>query len=294
MRLPISSSFCFKVKQLGPSTIEGYRSAINSVWHASGRSLAGYHIDQLLKSFRAERPRSVITFPKWDLALVMRVLSKPPFEPLASSSPKNLTRKTVFLLLMATARRCGDIHAIDPSRVTFTRNAAILEPYPGYLPKVRNCAEGQERYQPIVVKSLSAITADPEELVLCPVRALKIYDEYARKKNLSRNRFFETLRSSGKVVCKNTVSSWVVSLIRDAYHDATESDARLCSLSTHEIRAISASLAHQATFALSDILATATWSNPNNFISHYLRNGEGLQGKLHMIAPGVVASKTLR
>ena len=48
-------------------------------------------IKALLKSFRAERPRSVHTFPKWDLALVLRTLIADPFEPLVSISPMHLT-----------------------------------------------------------------------------------------------------------------------------------------------------------------------------------------------------------
>lgn len=60
---------------------------------------------------------------------------------------------------------------------------AVLEPTPCYLLKVKSMAEKQ--YQPILVRSLSAITDDPEELSLCLVRALGIFDDYARKKRVS-------------------------------------------------------------------------------------------------------------
>ncbi len=281
--------FLFEEENLSPSTIEGYRSAINSVWGANGRSLLGFHVEHLLKSFRMDRPRSLVVFPKWDLNLVMRALTKPPYHPVDLSDPMYLSSKTVFLLLLASARRRGDIHAIDPKRVTFTNSGVVLEPSPRYLPKVMSTAEGEARYAPIVIKALSAITRDPDELALCPVAALKAYDAYAREKAPDRGQFFVTTRRGGNPVVKSTISSWVVKLIRRAYGAANEQEAELASTSVHEVRALAASLAVQATFALSDVLKAATWATPTTFASYYLRDMSGVQGKLHVLAPCVVA-----
>lgn len=286
--------YLFNEKRLGPSAIEGYRSAINSVWRLEGRTLQdSYPLISLLKSFKAERPRSVVTFPKWDLALVLRVLSKDPYEPIASAAPIHLTRKTVFLLLLASARRVGDIHAIDPRRMVVRQNTVILEPYPGYLPKIASTAEGQPRYTPIVIRSLRSLTTDSDELVLCPVRALLAYNAYAEAKVPNRKRFFLPVGSRGNAVQKQTLSAWTAALIRHAYQYASEQDCQLSSTSTHEVRALAASMAYQATFALSHILASATWAQPTTFIEHYLRDVSGLQGRLHVIGPCVVAGHTL-
>ena len=55
----------FNKEDLSPSSIEGYRSAINSVWGVVGRSLVeSFHVSQLTRFFRAERPRSQVNFPK--------------------------------------------------------------------------------------------------------------------------------------------------------------------------------------------------------------------------------------
>ena len=75
------------------------------------------------------------------------------YEPLhvQRASIKDLSAKTVSLLLLASSRRRGDIHAIDPKRVTFTTAGhAILVPSPGYLPTIRSTAEGQGQYQQIL------------------------------------------------------------------------------------------------------------------------------------------------
>ena len=51
----------FQEENLSSSTLKGYRSAINSVLVVQGRTLAdNHHMEQLLKSFDLERPRSVV------------------------------------------------------------------------------------------------------------------------------------------------------------------------------------------------------------------------------------------
>jgi hypothetical protein len=145
----------------------------------------------------------------------------------------------------------------------------------------------------MVVRSLSAITSDEAELTLCPVRALKVYDKVTSLKVPNRPQFFISTRADRRPVTKNTISAWVVKLIRSAYASASDEDCRLSLSSVHEVRAIASSLAFQATYALNDVLRAATWSNPTTFIDHYLRDVSGLQGKIHVLAPCVVAGKTL-
>ena len=284
----------FNELKLSYSTITGYRSSINSVWRALGRvDVESHAIHQLLDSFKVDRPRSRVVIPKWDLALVLRVLTQPPYEPLDEIDFKNLSAKTVFLLLLATSRRRGDIHAIDPKRVIFKSNYAILETLPGYIPKVRANAEREARYRPMVVRSLSAVTSDDAELTLCPVRALRAYEKVASERVSDRPQFFISTRAKGRSVTKNTISAWVVKLLRSAYSSASSEDCRLAQTSVHEVRAIATSLAFQATYALDDILSAASWANPTTFTDHYLRDVAGLQGRLHVLAPCVVAGKTL-
>ena len=286
----------FDVEERAPVTIEGYRTAINTVWIPRGRTLNGcVTIDRLFKSFKLERPRAVHAFPRWDLNLLLRFLKRPEYHAdKVNVNPLFFSSKVVFLLLFASARRCGDIHAIDPKRIIFTRTAAILTPYPGYLPKALAVAEGQTRYEPIVVRNLSAITDDPDELLLCPVLALKAYHSWAESRAPGRSRFFVSTRQSASLVVKATISSWVKKLIRRAYENASPEDASLMATSVHELRALAASLAVQATFALEDIVKAATWSTPAIFTSHYLRDVSGLQGRLHVIGPCIAAGKILR
>ena len=49
----------------------------------------------------------------WDLDKILEYLSGPPFEPLVDASFRNKTRKALFLLAMATAKRVGEIQALS-------------------------------------------------------------------------------------------------------------------------------------------------------------------------------------
>ncbi len=284
----------FRDEGRGPSAIQGFRSAINSVWVYNKRSLnTSYEITSLLKSFSAERPRTVNTFPKWDVALILRTLNQAPYEPLHSASPLHLTRKTVFLLLLASARRVSDIHAIDPRRTVVKPEAIILQPILGYLPKAAATAEGLPRYSPIVVRRLRNFATDAEDLKLCPVRAILEYERYACKLKKDRDHFFVSLSTPYKPVQKATISGWIVQLIKDTYTTAKQADLLISSVNTHEIRAIASSLALQATHSLDHVMATAKWAQHSTFTSYYLREVSGIQGQLHTIGPCIVANHLL-
>ena len=276
--------------KLGPSSIKGHRSAINSVWRVAGRQdTESHNLKALLDTFSVDRPRSTVTLPKWDLALVLRVLTKEPYEPIQDMDFKKLSSKTVFLLLLASARRRGDIYAIDPQNITYTRTGVVLEPVAKYIPKARSCAAGEKRYAPISIRSLDSITSEPEELTLCPVRAIRAYDKIATARVKNRKRFFISTNHRGSSVCLNTISAWVVKLIREAYNQATDTDCKLHQTSVHEVRALAASMSFQATYSLDNVLSAAQWAQPTTFINHYMRDVSGLQGRVHRINPCVIA-----
>ena len=82
-------------------------------------------LHDLLRSFRIERPLPSSRVPPWDLSLVLSLLRGPPFEPLVSCSLRDLTRKALFLLSLATARRVVELQAVA-AEVFFSRGDAFL------------------------------------------------------------------------------------------------------------------------------------------------------------------------
>ena len=63
-------------------------------------------------SMELQRPRMTPVLPQSDLGIVLKALSKPPYEPLREASLKHLTLKTVFLLDMASAGRRSELQAV--------------------------------------------------------------------------------------------------------------------------------------------------------------------------------------
>ena len=99
-------------KNLQPSTIDGYRSAIaDKLGNSSLNVSKDENLTRLLDSFHRDRPKGRRGIPLWILSLVLHQLTKPPFEPLRKASLKHLTFKTVFLLALGSGKRRSEIHA---------------------------------------------------------------------------------------------------------------------------------------------------------------------------------------
>ena len=111
--------------------------------------------------------------PPWDLSRVLSFLSGAPFEPLSSCSLQDLSRKVLFVVALTTARRVGELQALS---AVVSESGADL--FLSYLPEFRAKAESEARPLPrsFCVRSLTDFVGDlPEELLLCPVRALRFY-----------------------------------------------------------------------------------------------------------------------
>ena len=70
-------------------------------------------IQNLLCSFKVEVPCCAVRPPSWDLEKVLDFLRSPVFEPLSSCLLCDLTRKTLFLVSLATAKLVGEIQALS-------------------------------------------------------------------------------------------------------------------------------------------------------------------------------------
>ena len=104
---------------------------------------------------------------------MLRFLRGPPFGPLSSCSLRDLTQKVLFLVSLATARRVGELQAV--SRDVSLSGSDL---YLSYLPEFRAKTESSANPLPcsFCVHSLSDFVGDlPDELLLCPVRALRLY-----------------------------------------------------------------------------------------------------------------------
>ena len=98
--------FLFKEKNLQPSTIDGYRTAIADKIGCDKVNFGkDENLTRLLDSFHRDKPKGLRGVPSWNLSLVLHQLTQSPFEPLRKASLKHLTFKTVFLLALGSGKR---------------------------------------------------------------------------------------------------------------------------------------------------------------------------------------------
>lgn len=244
-------------------TISGYRSMLSVMLPPINGISVGQHPDiiRLLKGVFNSRPPVKHLVPEWDLHLVLNILSKAPFEPMHKISLKFLTWKTVFLTAISTFRRCSDIQALRtdigfmsilPEGIIFVRDGLSKQDRPSH--------SGKKIFVPCFVKNTK----------LDPKRAVQIYMKRTAeiRGNSDEGRQFQlflSINKPHKAVSRQTISSWIVNVIKLAYSD-TEINVR-----AHSTRAIGPSWALFKGASISSILDAADWSSDVTFKKYYYR-----------------------
>ena len=288
------------VHSLSPSCMRVRRSAILTTLRQLGYplDLSSSVVHDVIRGAAAIRVRVAPCVPKWDLFLLLAFLREPRFEPLEAASLVNLTRKTVFLLTLATARRISEIHAISglPSDVAYLPDGSLeLMFLPEFLAK--NQVPGDA--SPVIsIPTLDTVTCpDDPDRSNCPVRALRIYRRRTESKRKAGQRclFMSINPNHTKDVRKNTLARWISNLIKEAYSWAISKDFSYLPLiapKTHEIRAWSASLGHANNVPMGRLLQAAYWRSEDIFINHYLRDSARLRDDGTLGVRSLVAAQT--
>ena len=281
----------FENKGLAVNTIRGYRAALGRVLkHTNQLNLSEHPVmGNLFSNFDRERPVAHTVYPKWDLNLVLAALQRPPFEPLSAVSFLNLSKKNLFLLLLASGARRNELHALDITKIVkVNKDCWTVRPGDGFKAKNFNPKTGGGSFKGFNVHKLKD-DLEPEGTVikLCPLRALKLY----LHRSMSRRRGIKALfitcnpKREVKEAHLNTLSSWIKHIIADTYAIAPEDYASVLHRSTHEIRALSASLALYGNVTIESILQQCRWAHSSTFINHYLRDTSGMCQGLNQFLP---------
>ena len=173
-------NYLFTVKNLKPSTITGYKTAIADALGSEGELISkSLELNRLIASFTKDRPKPNRSIPTWDPSLVLLGLTKAPFEPLSEAPLMWLTYKTVFLLALASGKRRSEIHAWTHSSVSSRRNwsEVTVSPSPAFLAKNQLASDGPDSIKPVVIPALTTMLDSSlvDDKSLCPVRALTVY-----------------------------------------------------------------------------------------------------------------------
>ena len=158
----------------------------------------------LLRSFRVSASSYSMRPPSWDLLKVLRFLNSGSFEPLCTALLLALSKKVLFLLALATAKRVGELQALSHI-VSFFGGIACLSYVPEFVTKSESLSRSIPRS--FLVKSLSDFTAGLDvDLLLCPVRALRVSLNRTLSLAPSRRRLFVSPSCPASAMSKNAVS----------------------------------------------------------------------------------------
>ena len=162
-------TFMFKTKGAALSTIKGYQAMLAVVFKFPLPEISTSPIlKDLIPSFEISAPRPIFPPPPWELDKVLQFLSGPPFEPLARASFLDKTKKALFLLAMATAKRVSELQALSFS-VSFQSEDLVLYYDPFFRAKTESVANPLPRS--IIVPSLSDFAGDLPERVSLPCQS---------------------------------------------------------------------------------------------------------------------------
>ena len=287
----------FQEKNLQPSTIEGYRSAIaDKLGNTSINVGKDDNLTRLLDSFHRDRPKGRRGVPAWNLSLVLHQLTKAPFEPLRKASLKHLTFKTVFLLALASGKRRSEIHAWLNKNIRHQADwsKVSLYPSPSFLAKNHLAKEGPECVAPVVIPAL-APTLDKslkEDRSLCPVRALRYYLDKTQDLRTGKELVFVSFkRGFDRDISPATISSWIKQTVVLCYDLSDQESLTLHQVKAHDVRAFAASKAFQGGISLDQILAACHWKSHNTFTQFYLKDVAWADKELFHLGPVVAAQQ---
>ena len=287
----------FQEKNLQPSTIDGYRSAIaDKLGNTSVNVGKDENLTRLLDSFHRDRPKGRRGVPAWNLSLVLHQLRKAPFEPLRKASLKHLTFKTVFLLALASGKRRSEIHAWLNKNIRHQADwsKVSLYPSPSFLAKNHLAKEGPECVAPVVIPAL-APTLDKslkEDRSLCPVRALRYYLDKTQDLRTGKELVFVSFKQGfNKDISPATISSWIKQTVVLCYDLSDQDSLTLHQVKAHDVRAFAASKAFQGGISLDQILAACHWKSHNTFTQFYLKDVAWADKELFHLGPVVAAQQ---
>ncbi len=268
-----------------PSTLKVYVAAIASFRYLQGEQSIGR--DAMVVSFlkRAKRlhPPRPPSVPPWDLEVVLRALSQPPFEPLTSIGFK-LSLKTTLLLALASAKRIGDLHAfsVDSDCIRFGSGdcCVTLRPRLGYVPKSLSKPFRTQKVSLLALSSESSPSRSADaQTSVCPVRALRIYIDRSASFRQSDQLFVcYGGFTKGRAMSKQKLSHWIVDAIMAAY----TSQFLECPLHirAHSTRAIASPRAWSRGMSIQDICLAAGWSSQNTFARFYKLDVQSLASQV--------------
>ena len=215
--------------------------------------------------------------PAWDLLKVLDYLRSSVFEPLSNSSLCDLTRKTLFLVALATAKRVGEIQALSRF-VSFSSSAVGVSYLPEFFPRS------------FAIQSMGDFAAGlPDDLLLCPVRSLHAYVSRTSRFVNRPRRLFISPRCPSRSMSKNAISYFLCEVI---VHSGSSSES-VAATRAHSIRGTATSSAFFKSWSIASMLDAASWRSNTVFTSFYFKCMHYVFENVRSLGPFVAAGERI-
>ena len=281
-----------KVKKYATDSIRGFRSMLHTVLrHIDFNIRDNQDIADVIRSFQIQDPVGRKEVVPWNLDVVLRFLCTSRFEPINESSLVELTKKTLFLVTLALAKRVSEIQALSSS-VGFSPEGALLSLVLGF--RAKNDFKCKALPRNFLIKDLSTLVGQEEEVKLCPVRALRVYLERTKQlRSASNKRLFISPRDPSKPSSKNGISYLIKHLIKEAHRVLQPDLFPLLKVKPHEVRAVATSVSFEKNMSLETVMETAQWRCHSVFASHYLKEVSFDYGVCRTLGPFIAAGTVI-
>ena len=278
--------FLRQERKLSVSAIKGYKAMLNGVFSLKGFDLSSDAVlREVIKTCSRQVPRPPCRVPPWNVDVVLKALTGPPFEPLGQVSFRDLSRKTLFLVALATAKRVGELSAL--SMVTATQGQDLILSYlPEFVVKTETGLNPIPRE--FRLRSLSPIVGrEDEKRLLYPVRAVNCYLQLTSSSCRPRS-LFVSVRNPDRPMSKAAIS-FLRDTVRAAHASFPENLCPLFKVRAHDVRGVATSMLLWKNCSIASILEAACWRTHSVFVNHYLRDIQRQEGDVFTLGPVVAA-----
>ena len=186
-----------------------------------------------------------------DPTVVLRYLRSSTFEPLSSVSLRSLTKKALFLIALATAKRVSELQVLS-KHVSFSSAGECMAYVPEFVTKIESAVNPLPCS--FMVKSLTDFAAGlVQDLLLCPVRALREYLHCTTSFLNRPHHLFASPRAPSRAMSKNGISF----LLREVMESGTSSEDG-APVKAHSVRGIATSSAFFKNWSVASVLDAAS------------------------------------
>ena len=228
-------------------------------------------LQDLLRSFKLEVPIWAVRPPPWDLEVVLR----------------SLTKKTLFFISLATDKWVSELQALS-KHVTFFSSGACLAYVPEFVAKTELAVNSLPRS--FMIKSLADFAAGlDQDLLLCPVRALREYLNRTVSFVSCLRRLFASPCAPSRAMLKNGISY----LLRKVIVESSASSEEGSTVKAHSVRGIATSSTFFKNWSIASVLDAACWKSNSVFTLFYFRDLQFVYEGLHSLRPFIAAGEQI-